>query len=340
MLRVNLPLSVFLFLLLGFASCNLNGKMNQFINSGDAGPGVMVTEKSFPVNAVQALEVVTSGGSISVTGDANEQARVEMHVKANNGKKYDEQKIKEILADEYEITIKEDNGLLRVHAKRKSTFWGNSPLSISFRIHTGKQLTTNLTTSGGSVSISSLLGKQSFRTSGGSLKISEIQGEVDGKTSGGSITIEKSQGNISLKTSGGSLRLSSLSGNIQVATSGGSIRVEDLQGELDAKTSGGSIRLENMQAKVDAATSGGSIHAQLNAIDGPISLRTSGGSISIAVPSNTAADLSLTGSRVNTEGNFNFQGTNNKGVMEGKLNGGGAPIHAITRAGSVSLSLK
>ncbi|MVN93136.1 DUF4097 family beta strand repeat-containing protein [Mucilaginibacter aquatilis] len=299
----------------------------------------------------------TSGGSISVTGVAASEARIEVYVSPNNSNDdITKEEIKQRLEDNYKLEITDANHELHVTAKSKAfnLNWRKA-VSISFKIYVPKAVATNLRTSGGSINIGNLTGVQNFATSGGSLKVNNVSGKIKGRTSGGSIHIDNAkqeidlttsggsivasncEGKISLTTSGGSLKLNNLSGDINATTSGGSIHADGISGELITSTSGGSVNLTQLACSVEGSTSGGSIHADFKSVGKYVRLSTSAGGISITMPTPKGLDLDLKGSRVNASLS-NFSGTKEKDRVEGKLNGGGIPVTAHASSGSVNLS--
>lgn len=301
---------------------------------------ILFTKKSYPIASIKNVKVSTSGGSISVTGDANREAVLEMYVKPNNNRRLSEDEIQKILDRDYEITLEQQGNTIVAIAKRKSGLNWKNAINISFVVHTGSNVGTDLSTSGGSIQLAGLAGNQDFRTSGGSLKVQNLKGNVNGSTSGGSIQASNSEGTIALKTSGGSITLENLKGNINVSTSGGSIKGNSIDGSLSAKTSGGSINLKDLVCKVNASTSGGSVTAELNELVGDLQLSTSAGSVNLTLPRNASATLDLKGMKVNANGLSNFNGTNSKGILHGTINGGGTQVKASTSAGSVNLNFK
>lgn len=326
-----------IFLLVGSVGCAFS--TNNSISFSGGNDAILMTTKKFSSAEIKGLVVNTSGGSIQVDGNAGSETTVEMHVRPNNNRNLSKSEIQEILDRDYEISIVQNGSTIEARARKKNkTNWRNG-LSISFRILTGTNVTTDLNTSGGSIRIANLNGRQNFRTSGGSLTASNIQGNINGQTSGGSITAEHSEGDIQLSTSGGSIRLDDLSGSIRVETSGGSIKGSDIKGTLHAETSGGSINLVDLSCVLDARTSGGGVTAELVDLPGDVNLSTSAGSVNLTIPGNSAADLNLKGMRVNANNLNNFNGTNSKGRLSGTLNGGGKSISASTSAGSVNLRI-
>lgn len=311
--------------------------------------------KDFSESSLNALKVLTSGGSISVEGNRSSGVRVEMYVQANNwnGNNVSPEEIEDRLK-EYDVVMRREGNTVVASAQPKDRNGMNwkKGLSISFRVFTPGTFTTDLKTSGGSIRLASLAGNQNFTTSGGSIKVHDLVGKIHGRTSGGSIEAancsdeislttsggsikaEKMMGSINLKTSGGSISLARLNGTIMAVTSGGGIRANDIEGALDATTSGGSIRMENMAASVKARTSAGSIEADFDRLGDFMTLSTSAGSVRVNMPLNKGMDLDLRGNKVSIPLK-NFSGNQEKDRVQGSLNGGGIPIKLSASSGSV-----
>jgi hypothetical protein len=307
---------------------------------------------------VKDVEVQTSGGSINVNA-VTSNARIEVYIRGNNGKELSKDEIKQRLDEMYTLDINVSNGKLTAIARSKSNIkdWKRA-LSISFKVFVPKNVATDLSTSGGSISLTGLAGKQDFKTSGGSLHVKDVSGTITGRTSGGSIHVENAtqnidlttsggsihakncKGDIKLNTSGGSLDLSGLDGTIKASTSGGGIRGENIGGELNAHTSGGSIRLANLTCSVDASTSGGNIDVSVASLGKYIKLRNSGGNIDLEVPAGKGLNLDLAGNRVKTDRLTNFNGKAEDDQLEGTVNGGGIPVTVKSGSGRVSLAFK
>ena len=311
-------------------------------NDGDSGSSnaILLIKNTYPIASVQNLKVLTSGGSIDVSGDATQEAVIEMYVKPNNNRNLSKNEIQEILDRDYEIRIEQTGGTLEAYAKQRNNLNWRNRLSISFKVRTGNRVATDLLTSGGHIRIANLSGRQNFKTSGGSLEVENLDGNITGRTSGGSIQAYNSKGTINLSTSGGPIRMEGLAGDIDVSTSGGSIKGHSLRGSVLAKTSGGSVDLDNLIGSVSASSSGGSLTAVLNELQGDVRLSTSGGNINLTLPQNVGANLDFKGSSVNLDGVANFQGSNNKGKLNGSINGGGANVQASTSGGNINLTVR
>jgi DUF4097 and DUF4098 domain-containing protein YvlB len=312
--------------------------------------------KTFSGN-INAVRAETSGGSLTVEGGTDRNAKVEMYVRANNwNDKLDKEEIEDRLKD-YDITITQEGSTIVAMAKRRGNGmnWKRS-LSISFTFYTPRTVSTDLRTSGGSIHLSELSGRQRFRTSGGSLHLEQVDGDINGQTSGGSIHLDRcttkdrmdlqtsggsieaksSSGNMRLHTSGGSIRLTDLKGDIDAQTSGGSVQGNDITGDIKAGTSGGSVRLADVSGSVDASTSAGSVEVSIVKLGSHVRLSTSVGSIRVKMPLDKGMDLNLSGNRVNIPSSLaKFDGDIEKDRVRGRLNGGGIAVNISASNGSV-----
>ena len=324
-------------------------------NRDDRQPPYQTKTFSGKINAVRAE---TSGGSLTIEGGTDMNAKVEMFVRGNNGNNnLDKSEIEERLRD-YDISIAQEGSTIVATAKRRNNDrdWKRS-LSIGFKFYTPRNVDTDLRTSGGSIQLSTLAGNQRFRTSGGSLNLSGVEGNINGQTSGGSIHLDRcreteasdridlqtsggsieakaSSGTMRLHTSGGSIRLTDLKGTIDAQTSGGSVNGDGIDGDIKASTSGGSVRLSNVAGSLDASTSAGSVDVSITRLSGPVRLTTSAGNVNVRMPLNKGISLNLSGNRIKIPLN-NFSGDTEKDHIRGTLNGGGIPVTLSANSGSV-----
>jgi hypothetical protein len=138
-----------------------------------------------------SVEAKTSGGSISVTGVAPSEARIEVYVSGNNNQQLSKKKSSSGLDELYNLDIAVANNKLTASARAKENIrdWKRA-LNIAYRIYVPQTATGDLSTSGGSIHLTNLSGAQTFSTSGGSLHLKTLSGKLDGRTSGGSIHLE------------------------------------------------------------------------------------------------------------------------------------------------------
>lgn len=314
--------------------------------------------KSLGNESIKEVEARTSGGSISVAGGGGSEAKIEVYITANNNKTLSKEEIKQRLDELYNLDISVGSNKLSAIAKSKAQIrdWKKA-LNIAFKIFVPSNVSTNLTTSGGSIHLDNLSGSQKFSTSGGSLHLAKLSGKIDGTTSGGSIHLEDSKddidlstsggsihasncaGNLRLTTSGGSLDLNNLKGDIKAATSGGSVKGDKIDGELEAHTSGGNVDLDNLTCSLETSTSGGNIDVSFNSLGKYVKIGNSAGSVRLTLPKGKGLDLDLSGDISNTSFE-NFSGKIDDRSVRGKLNGGGVPVTVDANSGRIRLELK
>ncbi|SEA50342.1 hypothetical protein SAMN05192529_12347 [Arachidicoccus rhizosphaerae] len=300
---------------------------------------ISLMTKSFNAGSIGNVKAITSGGNISIDGDAVGQATIEVLGRGNNGKNYSKEEIMEILKNDYEFSVdKEGNTLTAIARRTKSGSW-NKSVSISYIIHVSHEVATDLKTSGGNIRLSALKGDQNFSTSGGNIRFDGLSGQVTGRTSGGNIEATQSGGDIQATTSGGNIKMEDLKGNIEMRTSGGNISGNSINGNLSVSTSGGNISLADIAATLKGNTSGGMIKADFSSFQNNASLSTSGGNISLSIPANTKMNFDIKGSHVSMAqvNGLQVQINKQKDHATGQLNGGGPSLDARTSGGTVKI---
>src|SRR3954447_12208497 len=101
--------------------------------------------KSLAGQSIKNVEVTTSGGSISVSGDAGE-AKVEVYVNPNNGKDgqtLSNDEIRQRLEADYNLDISvHDNTVTALAKPKERNFNWKRALSISFKVFVPKNAST------------------------------------------------------------------------------------------------------------------------------------------------------------------------------------------------------
>lgn len=316
------------------------------VNGQDAGKTPYQT-KSLASDGIKDVYLKTSGGSISVSGASGETPRIEVFITGNNGRSLSAEDVKKRLSEDYELDIAVHDHELHALAKKKhdgNWDWKRS-LNISFKVYVPKQVATYLNTSGGSINLDNLIGKETFSTSGGSMRIEHLTGVIKGETSGGSIDVTNSSddinlqtsggsvhasncaGKIKLETSGGSLDLKGLRGVINASTSGGSVHADNIEGELITGTSGGSVDLSRLSCSLEASTSGGNMQVQMLKLGKYIKLDVNGGQVDLKLPAKQGMNLNLSANKINPATSVSgFAGKWEKESVNGSINGGGIPV--------------
>ena len=76
----------------------------------------------------------------------------------------------------------------------QQSFKSNNKVSISFKVRVPEDMSTDLSTSGGSITVVNVSGSHDVQTSGGSLTFEDVTGTTEARTSGGSIKIDDFSG--------------------------------------------------------------------------------------------------------------------------------------------------
>lgn len=309
--------------------------------------------------AVHKVESSTSGGNITVYGEATGDARVEVFVNSGNRHHWTKEEIDRKIAERYDLIVGLTDGKLTgdAKAKHRDGNWEDN-FSISFVFHVPEAVSTGLHTSGGNIIMSHLAGTQDFATSGGNLELEALSGKITGRTSGGNVTIRDSKDNIDvstsggnikainckgvirLETSGGDVRLTSLQGDIHAHTSGGQVEGADIGGELKTGTSGGSIHLKNLTCSVSASTSGGNIDLSISELGKYVDLSDNSGDVTLTLPKGKGMNFDLRGESVHFEDVTNFHGNMDQHHASGSVNGGGVPVKVDGSSSSVHVSFR
>lgn len=195
-------------------------------------------------------------------------------------------------------------------------------ITFSYKIYVPEQISSQLKTSGGDISISGIRGSQILKTAGGNISINDVGGEIKAYTSGGNIEILFSKG------------------TIFAHTAGGNIIVEKSSGEIRFKTTGGRILASKVGGSMVAEVVGGDIHADFETISQGINLKTTAGTIEVALPPNKGFNLDLKGTQVFIPSGIQFSGTVKPNSVIGTLIGGGAPVIINNNYGTVTLTVR
>ena len=316
--------------------------------------------KSLTGETVKDIKAATTGGNISVTGTSQTESRVEVYVSPNNGKanSLTKEEIQKRLDEEYELSVSVVNNKLSVIAKpkNKNMNWKRA-LNISFYVFVTKDVSSDLTTSGGNIKLQGVSGTHHFTTSGGNLHVDNATGKIAGKTSGGNIHLsnskddielttsggnidaENSEGRIKLITSGGSVSLKKLKGNIKATTSGGNIDGELIGEELTANTSGGNVSLRGLSCNLETSTSGGNIDVEMKELVKHVKITNSSGTIDLQLPGGKGIDLKMEANKIKTTTLDHFSGELKENRIDGKLNGGGVLVRVKGGSGDINLVL-
>ena len=280
-------------------------------------------EKTFTIQPGGTLKVETAGGNITVDPGAGDTVKVvaKERIRAGSDAEADE------LLKDLTLTIEQqgnDVTAISKYHRGVASWFGNTPVQVSFVITVPDRYNTDLKTSGGNITVGDLAGKMEMRTSGGNVKIGNIDGTVDGGTSGGNV------------------ELGSCTGDTRLETSGGNVRAEKIVGKANLGTSGGDIVVKLVENVLSAHTSGGDVEAGIGgALKGDCSLGTSGGDVRVTVDKAAAfqLDAATSGGGVRADGLTITldDGGSGRSHLSGKVNGGGPLLKLRTSGGSIKV---
>ncbi len=271
----------------------------------------IIMEKSFNVFPGELLYVKASGAEIKL----NSWDKNEVYIKVYGNKKAENNMHFEIYKEDKEI---------RVFVRKKFKTFFNLWTSVLIEAYIPEDFHCKVTASGGDISVKN------------------IKGNLDLNTSGGDITLDNLSGDIAAKTSGGDIKINNTTGKLDVTTSGGDITCKKFDGELNAFTSGGDIMIDSANGFVDTYTTGGNIIISWGKNYKGMKAKTTGGDITIFLPSLTKASLEAetTGGDIDCE----FQNSKAYKVTHKKMiadfNGGGHKLIAKTTGGNIIINEK
>jgi hypothetical protein len=126
---------------------------------------------------------------------------------------------------------------------------------------------------------------------------------------------------------------------INVTNTNGAVMLTSLGGKVKAHTTNGGVTGSNLTGGLDARSTNGRVSIDIAAV-GPerISLLTTNGGVTLALPETAKADLSASC----TNGSINVSALGGLEIseksrrhLEGRLNGGGTPIEVVTTNGGI-----
>lgn len=216
-----------------------------------------------------------------------------------------------------------ENGVtVKAEKKGKWSFFnfGNG-IKLKFEVSIPQNYNVYAKSSGGDISLSTLVGKANLKSSGGDISVHQITGDLNVTTSGGDISVDKNKGSLKL------------------TTSGGEITCNDFNGNTDVHSSGGNLRLNGGNGQVEASTSGGDITLNYEGNNNGIELKSSGGDIQLRIPADFNADANMYTSGGNIH--CDLKNSNVKRMSssryEADLNNGGNKLSIKTSGGDISV---
>jgi hypothetical protein len=294
--------------------------------------------KTFELNEPGTLNSKSSGGGITVLSHNQSEVEVQAFVR-KNGKVLSpsDPKVDDVL-ENFELEIEKNGSVISAIAKRKTNFSLFKNIGIYFTIIVPREMSCNVSSSGGGLSISGVEGTHDFSSSGGSVILENTAGTTRAKSSGGKVKATNHRGDIHLTSSGGGVTLDEAQGSVYAHSSGGGVHLTDIHGEVEAGSSGGGVRVSGECAYVKAKSSGGSVRVNISNLSKELHLQSSGGGVDAIIQNGDelGLDLDLSSTSVKIELQ-NFSGRSEKGRVKGTMNDGGIPVYMRSSGGSVKV---
>ena len=309
------------------------------VNYGNAQEGRTPTMiKTFEMDQPGTLNATSSGGGIIVETQNQNKVEVQVFVR-KNGKilSKSDANVKEIL-DNYNLEIEKNGTVITAKAERKIRFNAFNNTGISFTIIVPREMSCNVSSSGGGVKVSGVAGTHEISSSGGGVQLENTSGTTKARSSGGSVEATNHKGDIQLRSSGGKVSLDHAQGNISAYSSGGGVYLSDINGDVEAGSSGGGVHVSGEAGRVKAKSSGGPVKVDISNVKKELNLSSSGGGVDAVIHGGDklGLDLDLSSDRVNID-LHNFSGRSEKNRVKGTMNGGGIPVYMRASGGSVNV---
>lgn len=192
-----------------------------------------------------------------------------------------------------------------------------------------------------------------LRVPGGEALVTDLSGEVDLKVMGGACRAEALEGTLNIRAESSSVTVSDFSGEELVArVAVGSLSLEDVDADtMTFRSVAAPLQLSNVHGPASVTANSTEVH--LEAVDGPWTVHSQGGpvvfdgpptadteltvvgsTLEVRLPTDHAAQLSMTGPSLHLDDAFPFEGERTEHAIEGTLNGGGPALDARAIGGS------
>lgn len=294
--------------------------------------------KTFELNLPGTLNAKSSGGGIVVKGNEQKQVIVQAFVRKNGRILSPSDPLVKKVLEDFNLDIEKNGSVITANVERKRNFKFWNHVGISLTIIVPKEMSCNVSSSGGGLKISNIVGMHNLTSSGGGIHLDNVTGTTKVSSSGGSVHATNQNGDVRLSSSGGGVTLEEAHGSVFARSSGGSVHLKDIHGDVDASSSGGGVTVTGECGSVRATSSGGSVHANISNLSKKLYLASSGGGVDATIQhgDKLGLDLDLKSDRVHID-LHNFSGTAKKDRVKGTMNNGGIPVYMHASGGNVNV---
>jgi hypothetical protein len=294
--------------------------------------------KTFDMDQPGTLNARSSGGGVEVMTHDQKNVEVQVFVRKNSRVLAPSDPDLADVLENYDMKIEKDGSVINAIVEHKMKFrsWLNTGISLTIIVP--KEMSCNVSSSGGGVKISGVDGTHDFTSSGGGVHLENTAGRTNASSSGGGVTSRNHKGEIHMSSSGGGVTVEDAQGSVFAHSSGGGVHVTNVHGDVDAGSSGGGVTVSGETAYIKARSSGGPVHVDVSGLTKEMNLESSGGGVDAIIRNGgkLGLDLDLSSQRVNIE-LHNFSGKVEKDRVKGTLNNGGIPVYMRSSGGNVSV---
>ncbi len=293
--------------------------------------------KTFDIDQPGTLTARSSGGGVQVSTHDQNKVVVQLFIRKNGRLLPPSDPAIDDVLDVYDLQIEKEGSAITAIIRQKSRFnrWNTG---ISLNIIVPREMSCDVSSSGGGVSVTGVKGTHKFSSSGGGVHLEDITGTTTASSSGGRVTASNQHGDIHLSSSGGGVTLDDAWGSVYAHSSGGGVHLNNIHGDADAGSSGGGVGITGEAGSVRATSSGGPVRINISGLSKELYLQSSGGGIDATIINgqDLGLDLDLRADKVNIELR-DFSGSIEKDRVKGTLKGGGIPVYMHSSGGNVNV---
>jgi hypothetical protein len=258
-------------------------------------------DRTLNVSGSPNVSVSTGSGYIHLNPGSGSQVHIVAHVRSSHGWMSGggdvDSRIQQIVSNP---PIVQNGNDITIGERHNNDLYRN--INIDYEITLPKTSGINASTGSGDVSIQDVGATVRAQSGSGSVRVHGVQGPTTLGTGSGDIELEQNgPGDVKAETGSGSIRLNGLNGALKASTGSGDIEAAG-QPTTDWKLSTGS----------------GSVHLAVGAAHINLDADTGSGSVQVSQP-------------------ITMQGSLNRHLVSGVVNGGGPTIRFVTGSGDIQI---
>jgi hypothetical protein len=298
------------------------------------GPSVSGSfDRAFDVSGPLRLELANVAGDVAVVGSDDAKVHVHADVRVSGmGFGSPEKRLEDILADP-PVELRGDT--LRV-GKENARLHN---VSISYSIEVPLESEVDSSSVSGSESIRSVRGPVQAHSVSGSVRVQDIGREVKLSSVSGTIEAENCGDDVRATSVSGGVTVSNTKGDVLAHSVSGSVQVNTPGGRVDASSTSGSVVVRAANSDVKGHSTAGRVTVQGNPSGNSYwDLKTSSGSVNIAVPSDAKFHFSASAvsGQISTQVPIVIE-EQGKHSLRARMGDGGGRVEIHTVSGAIEI---